>query len=247
MKKTVSAVMLFALLRSVLSMGACGKTKQKSAKIGIGIYKELSTEDASGTKNGSINAVSTVAVTLFDKDGKIIECYLDTLDAAYGITADGKYVKSENEDVKSKRELGDSYVMSEDKSKLKWYEQANAFATLAKGKTVDEVKGLVASGGKGTEAVLSAGCTIAVSEFAMAIVESAKKTEDVMINAKPKTDLKIKHEVTATDATESAMGKITVTVKAEGFINDKGDKTPTYTAKSEYKASFDKSGRISVE
>ena len=247
MKKTVSAVMLFAILISALSMGACGKNKQESAKIGIGIYRDLSAEDASGTKNGSVNAVSTVAVTLFDKNGKIIKCYLDTLDASYSVTADGKYVKAADEDVKSKRELGDSYVMSEDKTKLKWYEQADAFAALAKGKTADEVKGLVASGGKGTEAVLSAGCTIVVSEFAMAVAESAKNLKDVMVNADPKTDLVIKHEVMATDATDSTAGKITVTVKADGFINDKSDKTPTHTARSEYKATFDKNGKISVE
>ena len=245
MKKTVSTVMLFALLISVLSMGACGKMKEEGAKIGVGIHKDFSAKDASGEKSGDVNTVSTVAVTLFDKEGKIIKCYLDTLDSSYEITADGKY-KEKSEEEKSKRELGDAYVMSEDKAKLKWYEQADAFAKLAKGKTVDEVKGMVKSDGKGTDALLSAGCTITVSEFALAIEESAKNARDIMVKSDSNIDLKIKHAVKATDAKEGTDGVITISVTAEAFVSGMADKTPAHSAKTDYKASFDKSGKITA-
>ena len=78
MKRTVVAVMLFAIIVSVLSLGACGKKADTTAKLGVGIYKEALTENANGNKNGSLNVVSTVALTLFDENGKIIKCYLDT-------------------------------------------------------------------------------------------------------------------------------------------------------------------------
>lgn len=227
-------------------MGACAKKADKMAKLGVGIYKDTITEDARSGKNGTLNVISTVALTVFDDDGKIIKCYLDTLDGSYEFTSSGKYIAG-GEELKTKRELGDSYVMSEDKDKLKWYEQADAFAALAKGKTVSEVKKMVTDGGKGTSEVISAGCTITVSDFAAAIELSEKNTEDIMISADPRTDIKIKYTVSGRDATDTADGEIKVMIKAEAFLDDKGDKTPSHTAESEEKIRFGKNGTVITE
>jgi len=64
--------------------------------------------------------------------------------------------------------------MSTDPGKLKWYEQADAFAKLAEGKTLSGVKNMVTGDGTGNGKVISAGCTITVSEFALAIEDSMK-------------------------------------------------------------------------
>ena len=48
----------------------------------------------------------------------------------------------------------------------------------ALGKTLDEVKALVAEGGKGNDAVISAGCTITVSEFANAVFADCRNISD---------------------------------------------------------------------
>ena len=60
-------------------------------------------------------------------------------------TADGKAVA--NDSFKTKYELGKDYNMVTYGGATKdWYEQADAFMALVAGKTLDEVKALVAEG-----------------------------------------------------------------------------------------------------
>ena len=52
--------------------------------------------------------------------------------------------------------------------KTEWFAQADAFETQCIGKTVSEIVKLAADGGKGVEAVQTAGCTITVTGFTSA-------------------------------------------------------------------------------
>ena len=70
-------------------------------------------------------------------------------------------------EVLSKRQKGDNYGMSRT-GKLEWYAQADAFETVCLGKTADEVIALMVEGGKGSEAVTTAGCTIGIEGFVKA-------------------------------------------------------------------------------
>jgi hypothetical protein len=46
-----------------------------------------------------------------------------------------------------------------------WYEQANAFAAYATGKSVDEIKGIALTEGKPADADLAASVTVHVNAF----------------------------------------------------------------------------------
>ena len=57
--------------------------------------------------------------------------------------------------------------------KAEWYVQADAFAKQLVGKTASEINGLQAADGHGNDAVISAGCTIYVTDFVKAAVKAA--------------------------------------------------------------------------
>ena len=110
----------------------------------------------------------TVAAVSVDADGKIVACDLDTMQSKLAYTAEGKAVG--NPEAKTKAEQGDAYNMvAYGGAKQEWYKQADAFEGVVAGKTLAEVKALVAEGNKGNDEVVNAGCTIMIQEFVGAI------------------------------------------------------------------------------
>ncbi len=167
MKRTLSAILCLLLVASALVFVGCDK-KDESVKLGLGIHTATKTSGATEDGNGKAQATMTVAAVTLDAAGKIVACQLDTADFTVEYTADGKAVA--NASLKTKYEMGKDYNMVTYGGATKeWFEQADAFEGVVAGKTVDEVKALVAEGNKGTDAVISAGCTIMVNEFVLAI------------------------------------------------------------------------------
>ncbi len=83
-------------------------------------------------------------------------------------TATGKALSADG--FQTKYEQGKNYGMvAYGGSTKEWYEQADAFAGVVKGKTAAEVKALVAEGNKGSDEVVKAGCTVMIHEFVAAI------------------------------------------------------------------------------
>ncbi len=224
MKKSASLIILLSVILT-FTLTSCGSKMGGDVSYGIGIHKSYEKMDSSESSPGKAGVVYTVASTLADKRGKIIKCKIDVIEAVSEVTVKGE-VKIPT-DFKTKRELGDSYVMSTDPNKLKWYEQADAFSKLAEGKTLSGVKNMVTGDGTGNGKVISAGCTITVSEFALAIEDSMKNMKDMKLdNLKSVKDieLKISTKASATNATASSDGKITyTTMLRSSLVSD--DKT----------------------
>ncbi len=184
MKKIIISLLCLAAL-PCFSLASCGK-KSEEARFGMGIYSYYSSaDDASEEKDGSAAALHTVAAVLIDKNGKILDIDLDAAECTGEYNVHGSFI--EKEKFSTKKELGDSYGMSkygtdrDDNGKvLEWDEQAEAFENTVKGKTLEQVKALV-SDSYGTEEVIKAGCTIAVSDFVKAI-------EKAFANARPYTE-----------------------------------------------------------
>lgn len=83
--------------------------------------------------------VAAVAVA-FDADGKITGAFLDTSQVIINLDAEGK-VTNRDEVLQTKQELKENYGMRKASSINKdWFEQANALAEYAIGKTVEELK-----------------------------------------------------------------------------------------------------------
>jgi hypothetical protein len=179
MKRILSIVFAVLLTFGVLTFAGCMKGSE-SLRLGQGVYTSAAATDATEDKNGEGQTSTTVASVLVDANGKIVKCFLDCVESTVSYTADGK--GSAGDSFPTKYEQGDAYNMVEyGKANREWYAQADAFCALVAGKTVSEVKALVASDNKGTEEVIRAGCTIEISDFVRAIekaVASAVATDD---------------------------------------------------------------------
>ena len=197
---------------------------EETLKLGLGIVTTTAVTDATEDKNGSSQATMTAAVVLVDKDGKIVKAFVDCADSAVAHTLDGKAITTES--FKTKYELGDDYNMKAYGGAAKeWYEQADAFCTLIVGKTASEVKALVAENARGTEDVINAGCTIYVSDFALAIEKAITNAVASEATAKDTIKLGVTTTQTAKDATEDVAGSnelattfFAAAVNAEGKV-----------------------------
>lgn len=185
MKKLLCVILSVLMIGAVLVLASCEK-KPVTLKFGVGVAVTTSASDATEEKNGSAEVDSTVAVITVDADGKVVACKIDVAQIKAAYTADGKAVATT--DFRTKLEKGTDYGMSK-RGVPEWYEQAASFEKVVVGKTLAEVKALVADGGKGVEEVTKAGCTITVSEFVKAIEKAFANLADS--NATAESTLKI--------------------------------------------------------
>lgn len=219
MKKLITISLCVLLVISTLCLAGCaGKEDPKPVELKFGSAVYVSTPavtDATADKEGTGKVDITFAAVTVDADGKIVAAALDTASNTVKFTADGKSVA--NAEFKTKYEQGDDYNMvTYGGAKKEWYAQADAFETVVKGKTLAEVKALVADGNKGTDEVVNAGCTIMINEFVGAIekaynaAKASKATADSVLKVTAAT------EQTCADATADKDGsnKVATTVFA---------------------------------
>ena len=256
MKKIVSIFFILTFAFLSLTITSCGKNNQggtdnntngdmngmTNMKLGIGTHSESSEKNADGAKNGALDVTYTVAASIFDKDGKILKCKLDTIESHANFSSEGKGIAPS--DFKSKQELGDSYVMTEDESKLKWYEQADAFAKKCEGKKIEDVKKLVADGGKGTDEIMKAGCTISVSEFVLAVENSFKNTKDFTAASVGDLSLSLNVDANISDAKESASGKAELKGKFSAEVKNANQSVAKNEKNESKDVMFDTAGKI---
>ncbi len=217
MKKVLTLALCALMALSAVLVG-CGETNT-SVKFGAGVYTGAPTAtDATDDKDGSGKIDVTAAAVTVDADGKIVACALDTASNTVNFTADGKALA--NDEFKTKYEMGADYNMVAYGGAAKeWFEQADAFEVLVAGKTLDEVKALVAEGSKGTDEVISAGCTIMINEFVGAI-EKAYNAASAEVSADAALKVSIATEQTLTDATEEKDGSNKVAVNVFASATD---------------------------
>ena len=241
MKKILSLILCIAMLASVLALVGCGETK---LNFGLGIDAGISgVTDATEEANGSGKVTTTIAAVLTDANGKVVDCFLDCADNTAEYTVDGEAVEAT---YKTKREAGNDYGMSE--FTKEWFEQADIFEGLVVGKTVTEIKALMAENGKGTEEVTTAGCTIYVNGFVKAI-------EKAIANAAPSEATKnsvlsvgVATQQSAVDATaeEDGSNKLTTNIYAAAKNKD-GVIEAAITEVVEVDFTFDENGASTYE
>ena len=155
--------------------------------LGMGVEVSL---NSSATNNAQVDA--TVAVVVLDKDGKIVFCRLDVAQNVAKLS-DGEFNFTKLE--KTKMELGYDYNMSkygsdnnDDGIVKEWFEQAQIFENYVVGKTVAEVQAIgtkfvnnhyIAS----DESLLTAGCTMQITDFITAIVKACNDDQAVTFKA----------------------------------------------------------------
>ncbi len=236
--KRILAVLL-AVLTLTAVLAGCGSSAAP-VKLGVGVdtyYDGGSSAD--GETNGKTNAVVTVAAVLVDADGKIVKCDIDTLDAAVAFTSAGEAVVSA--DFKTKYELGKDYGMVAYAGSAKeWFEQADAFCSVAAGKTLAEVKALLVDGYKGNDEVIAAGCTIGVADFVRAVEKAYNNAAESNATAEDALNVAIVAKATAKNASDEGNGSVKLEVAVAGaavnggkvtaITNDAVDVTVEFTA-----------------
>ena len=236
MKKLFSLILVIALC--VLTLAGCYRNDYA---IMLGVH----------TSQSGASVTHTIAAIVIDKDYKIVSCRIDAIEVKATLTDEGKI--DDKPTYQSKAEKGDEYGMLNSpwggSTLAEWYEQAEAFEAYVVGKTRNEVKDIAVENGKATDVELTAGCTIAVTDF-MAAIDKAfasnymvglKTNEEITLGVAVSADVKGKSDTVASytaDFSAVAMvgGKIQaaiidskeVTAKisdgAFGKIEDKGTK-----------------------
>ena len=218
MKKLFSVILCALLIFSLFALSGCGEkeTAPATLKFGAGVYTSApAVADATADKEGTGKLDVTIAAVTVDADGKIVACELDTMSNSVKFTKDGKAVA--NESFKTKYEAGKDYNMvAYGGAKKEWFEQADSFEKVVAGKTLSEVKALVAEGDKGVDEVVKAGCTIQIHEFVGAIEKAYKAAKKSNVTAKDVLKVTMVTEQTCTDATAEKDGsnKVSTTVFA---------------------------------
>ena len=204
MKKLICMILSMLMLLTLVSVAGCGN--KATLKFGLGVYTNVTeATNAVDDANGQGAAAITAAAITVDADGKVVACDLDTADLTVAYTGEGKAIA--NDSFRTKREMGKDYNMvTYGKASKEWYEQADAFEALVKGKTCDEIKALVAQGNKGTEEVINGGCTIMIHEFVRAIEKAFANLADSKATAKDTVKLGTNTEQALQDATADKNG-----------------------------------------
>ena len=230
MKKLLVA---FFCLFSLAALVACGGSDEESKtpaetpvveatyKLGMGVV--VSTESSVNAKTAQIDA--TVAAVVTDAQGKIVACRLDAVQNKISVSATGEVTVPET--FKTKMELGDDYNMAKygqsmdwngDGVVKEWYEQAKAFEAHVVGMTGEEVANMATKVVEGSgyiisadDALLSAGCTIQITDFKAAVAKACADEQGMTF----KTAGAFTLGVAATSAND---GSASATAEAEGKV-----------------------------
>ena len=214
--KRIFAIVLCICM--VLAICACNTTKEADYKLGMGVVVSTAS-----SKTGTAQIDATVAAVVTDADGKIVACRIDVAQNKMNIT-DGAVEADKT--FKTKMELGADYGMAAspyspdnngDGKVLEWDAQAKAFEAYVVGKTVAEVEAMTTKEVNAhqistDDALLSAGCTIQITDFRDAVVKACKDEQGVAFKTAADFTLGVAAKTTVDSATKAA------TEEADGVV-----------------------------
>lgn len=149
----------------------------EAGAVKLGLGADISTaksKSAEGDKTPVAQVDTTMNVTAFDKDGKVVGTILDVAQTKVEFDAEGQLTTDVNAEFKTKVELGDEYGMKKASAIGKeWFEQAAALEEWMVGKTVEEIKAMEIKDGKSADAELVSSVTVSVGGY-IAVVEEAE-------------------------------------------------------------------------
>ena len=216
MKKMFALALCLCMLFAFVACGDDNKTQDPAPeapataeyKLGMGVVVDL--ESSNGT---TAQVDATVATVVLDKDGKIVLCRIDAVQNKMDITA-----VDATKTFMTKMELGDDYNMAKygqsmdwngDGIVKEWYDQAKAFEKHVVGMTAAQVEAMATKVVEGSgyvisadDALLSAGCTIQITDFKAAVAKACNDEQGMTFTAVPGSfTLGVAASSTAADST----------------------------------------------
>ena len=153
-----------------------------AVKTGLAIITSVGkSTSATAEAEGVADYDVTIAAVNVDENGVITSCYLDSIGASVKFGADGVITSDVTASVLTKNELGDNYGMKAyGGATYEWYEQAQALANYAVGKTVEELRaGAVNEAGKAADADLASTATIYLGGYVAAIEAAVANAQNL--------------------------------------------------------------------
>lgn len=188
---------------------------------------------------------------LVDKDGKILKCAIDAVQAKVNFDAKGKLSTPPTTVFKTKNELADEYGMKKASGIGKeWYEQAAAFAKYVEGKKADEIKNIkVDDHNIPTQADLKASVTISVGGFIEALDKAVKQAQGGGASPSDKLSIGIVTTIEkSVGAASDKAGLAEVDSTYAAVARDAGGRiTGCVIDSSQSKVSFTSSGKITSD
>lgn len=255
MKKILSLALVAVMMLSLFAFTSCGETPAPEAeKLNFGFGVVYSATGTSATpaegdisaKNGKVELLSTAAAVLLDKDGKIVKCVIDTMQIQGAFTVTGEAIAIEGEQL-TKYEKGNAYGMSAN-GKTEWFLQIDALCNSFVGKTIDEVKAMMVNG-MGNDEIISAGCTIYITDYVAAIEKAVANASASSATADSTLKLAMVAEVTSKnynpEATKGKEGSqaADITIFANA-LDAEGKIVAAYIDCTQNKVTFDAEGQV---
>ena len=144
-----------------------------AVKTGLAIVASVSTTDAAAEAEGKASYDVSLVAVLVDDNGVIVDCIIDSIGADVTYDTAGAILSGVSANVLTKNELGFDYNMelyTNGAAVGEWFEQADALAKYAIGKTVEELKtGAVGETGYAQDADLATSATIKLGGYVAAV------------------------------------------------------------------------------
>lgn len=136
-------------------------------KLGFGVIDSIADSKDAGDEDGLVQAYTNYAVVTTNANGVITSCFIDASQTKVNFDKTGTITTDFASEFKTKQELGTDYGMLKASSIGKeWFEQADALAAYAVGKTIDEFKGIALNEeGRVADADLASSVTVHVGDY----------------------------------------------------------------------------------
>ena len=219
-------------------------TAEGAVKTGLAVVASASGTDASAEANGEIKYDVTLVAVLVDDEGVIVDCVIDSIGASVNFDAAGQVTSDVTAAVSTKNELGDSYGMvAWGGAVAEWYQQAQALADYAVGKTLEELrKGAVNESGYAADADLATSATIYLGGYVNAIEEAVNNARHLGAQAGDALRLASINSLESTaDGTAQLDANVTALTLKDGVI------TSCVIDSLQGKVSFSETGAVTTD
>ncbi len=249
MRKKIALILCLAFV--LVAVAGCGAgAKGEAVKTGLAVISSIAKSTDAGEKEGLAQVDSVAVAVTVDKDGKIVNCKIDTAQTKINFSAEGKLTTPKDTVYKSKQDLGSEYGMGKASSIGKeWNEQANALADYVKGKTVAEVKGIaVNQEGIPTEKDLTSSVTIHIGDYVAAIEKAVNNAKELGAKAGDKLGLGVYTTISnSADAGDKEGVAQAYSNYAATTFDANGKITSSYIDASQSNVNFTKEGKITSD
>ena len=179
LKASVSVTVTGYLEAVTRAMEVAKEVTGEVAKVGQSSITHVEDRAATADEEGRLTFNTYFGHVVLDKDGKVLQAYIDTAQNRVNYGADGKF--GEFTPLESKQIRGDEYGMKKASGIGKeWNEQATALAEYMVGKTAAEIEGIaVDADGVVTDADLKASVTVGVTDYIELIKKAIENAVEI--------------------------------------------------------------------